>query len=90
MAQTFEKGKLKLHVERTGNDIYGNPLYRLTPSMTMVSQYRNFFFQDKKIPLYRRYFSKNYAIIQSYNIGWDVENILNVWDEQLKASNLAY
>lgn len=56
-------------VTRHGNDMYGNPLYRLQPTKGHA-----LFFNSER--LYRRYISKGYALIQSYNIDYDVLNIL--------------
>lgn len=88
--KTFKKGSLILYVTFSRYDVNGNPLYHLTPTMSTSAQYRRFFFQNKEIPLYRRYASKNYALIQSYNIDVDAQHVLDEWDRLLKESNLAY
>jgi len=56
-------------VTRHNNDMYGNPLYRLEPTKG-----HDLFFNSDR--LYRRYTKKGYALIQSYNIDYDMLNIL--------------
>lgn len=61
-----------LQYERRGNDIYGNPFYRVYPI--------NFSFKRLK-SVYRNYEKalgeESYYLIQSYNILADIKNIAN-------------
>ena len=61
-----------MHYERHGNDVYGNPLYRVYPI--------NFSFKRLK-SVYRNYEKcygeESYYLIQSYNILADIQNIAN-------------
>lgn len=56
---------------RHGNDIYGNPLYKVRGefSDTTDALYNSSF-------LFRRYRSKGYALVQSYNIDEDIKAII--------------
>ena len=61
---------LNAHVERHQNDIYGNPLYKVR--ITGGDYELTYQFPQA----YRRYRSKGYSLVQSYNIEQEVGNIL--------------
>ena len=67
----LESLNIEVEVTRAGNDVYGNPLYRVYPH-----QFVSFDILAKYPGFYRRYRNKGYAIMQSYNIDADITNML--------------
>lgn len=75
---TSVKTGYSIKAERTGNDLYGNPLYR-------VEFQNHAHLLDKKMPcLYRRYSSKGYGLMQSYNIEMDMNYIFEYIEKGVK------
>lgn len=69
------KGENIVSYERHGNDIYGNPLYKVYP----VS------FSMRKLPnVYKNYIASGYYLIQSYNILVDLYDLLEEIDKTIK------
>ena len=66
---------LFFNVTRKGNDINGNPLYKLV----IVDSDLNIINQEYKGKFYRTY--KNYSLIQSYSISDDLCRILGDYME---------
>lgn len=66
--EAFTTGGHIVTVRRHGNDIYGNPLYKVFP--------KSFCFFPLEC-VYINYPSKEYYLIQSYNLENDIINLLD-------------
>ena len=77
VTHSYEKGPFKIFVVRNGHDRNGNPMYRVTPSLTMPIIMQNTLFDS---PVFsRRYRAKRFGTVQSYNIDATVEELMEDW-----------
>ena len=69
---TFYYKDYQFKVWRVNNDIYGNPLYKFELS-------KNFESVNYKLKglVHRCYISKDYSLVQSYDIGRSIDAIIN-------------
>lgn len=75
--EIYAKGECSVQMGRAGNDVYGNPLYRVIPSPHYTERERVAFRIAEKKHCYRRYEYKGYSLMQSYSIEYDAERFLD-------------